>query len=381
MAARRLRIMQLEHFAREIQNRFESSHYWEYEKFLGNGSYGVTVLLRETNRLVVRQKRIALKLAQRRSQGVPQLRNELKWLKRLRGARHIVRMLASCDNLIDYVDDEAKKNQNSGLFTSVVQLFGKLVRLPPREAFGPLAGLMDGPAVALEYLDQGDLLSLKRHVDDDGVTIPNKILWSLFLCLTRACIGMAYPLARQETQGSILETIPNGVLPSGIIHNDVATRNIMIASADDNLDEHNIGHMFKLIDFGSTREYEFPRGAPENLYDIAFAVASMMDPNTITQLPMVWKSEITRLGSIIPSELDPNDDPYPHVDLALRDLIARCSYIEPSKRPSLYDALNAAEKALERAPDTFPDPPEETDDSIREFFQEYIFNRSLNSFR
>lgn len=84
MATKEERRRRLEIFSNEVKNAFTArSKYWEYEKFLGNGAFGVTVLLREKAYLVARQKRIALKLA--RKGGVPwaadQLRREIGRLK------------------------------------------------------------------------------------------------------------------------------------------------------------------------------------------------------------------------------------------------------------------------------------------------------------
>ncbi|TRX95458.1 hypothetical protein FHL15_003789 [Xylaria flabelliformis] len=337
MATRQERLQQVTNFSDEIKARFESSGRWEYERFLGNGSYGITVLLRERDQLAVHPKRIALKLARKGSlSGIAQLRNELKFLKILRGAMHIVRMAASCDNLHS-VNREADS----------------------RSAFGPLQGLMKGPAVALEYLDQGDLVTLKIDIDGDRTLI-------------RACIGMAYPLERPEDTQSVQETVPtDGTRPRGIIHQDLATRNIVLGSGD-GLDEHHVGYLFKLIDFGSTREYDLPRGPRDNLYDCARLMLQMLDFEPIFSFPTVWRDELTRVGNILPPEDNPNDDPFPHVDFDLRDLIARCLYVDAQKRPTLQEALEEAQRAVARDPDTFPDPEEETDERIRDFFQKFI---------
>ncbi len=66
-------------FARSMENNFETSKYWEFERILGLGSFGVTILLKEREHAVEHRKRIALKLAQ--VGGVKQLENEIKWLR------------------------------------------------------------------------------------------------------------------------------------------------------------------------------------------------------------------------------------------------------------------------------------------------------------
>jgi hypothetical protein len=68
-----------------VKNNFETSRYWEYEKTLGNGSYGVAVLLRERESVGANsgmpnhRRRMAVKLAL--PLGVRELAAELKWLK------------------------------------------------------------------------------------------------------------------------------------------------------------------------------------------------------------------------------------------------------------------------------------------------------------
>ncbi|KAI0459941.1 kinase-like protein [Xylaria acuta] len=374
MPSKAVKMMQLASLAQDIKERFQSSKYWEYEKFLGNGAYGLTLLLREMDRFVVRQKRIAIKLARSGAAERAQLKNELKILKRLRGAKHIVKMVASCDDLRSVSTYASRIKEQTNPLGSIVGVFGKLTRLPPSAAFVPLEGIMEGPAVALEYLDKGDLVSVKIRTDYDGEVMPNKVLWSLFLCLIRACIGMAYPLERPEGSRSILETIPaDGPRASGVIHNDVAPRNIMIASGD-GLEEHHIEHMFKLIDFGSARVYDPPRGPRENIYDCAKTMFGMLDFIPIGSYPVVWKDGVTRAGNILPPEDEPDNDPYPLIDLDLRDLIARCMYSDAAKRPSLQEALETGQRALAKDLDDFPEPDEETDESIRDFFQRYIFD-------
>ncbi|KAI1746027.1 kinase-like protein [Xylaria scruposa] len=351
-AMREARLRAVRDFSDEVKGRFESASYWEYERFLGNGTYGMTVLLREKDQLAAADpKRIALKLAKRGNRaGTLQLRNELKFLKILRGAMHIVNMVASCDDL---------NSVNGGDVAS-------------RSVFGPLQALMQGPAVALEYLDQGDLVTLKIDIDNFQQRMPNRVLWSLFTCLIRACIGMAYPLEGPEGTPSVLETVrTDGTGLRGIVHQDLAARNIVLGS-EDGIEEHGIGYLFKLIDFGNTREYDLPRGPRDNLYDCAKLIYQLMDYEPIQNYPAVWKDHLTRAGNIVPMEADYSDDPFPRVDFDLRDLVARCLYVDAAQRPTLQEALDAGLAAVVRDPETFPDPDDETDEAIRDFFQRFI---------
>ncbi|KAJ2998655.1 hypothetical protein NUW58_g251 [Xylaria curta] len=248
-------LQQLLAFKQQIEECFESCQYWEYEKLLGNGSFGITVLVREIDRYVTHQNRLAIKL-------------------KLHGAIHIVKILASCESILGLSND-IKSDED--LLEDTFQKFGKLSSIPPHTAFTPLKSIMDGPALALEYLDKGDFITFKMGLDKEGKLMPNRHV--------------------------MLSTI--SVVP------------INLRSA-------------------------------------------------------VWKGELSRAGNILPALDNSKDDPFPQIDMDLRDLIARCMYVNSAKRPSLQEALDMAKTALSRAPDTFPDPDIETDDAIREFWQEHL---------
>ncbi|KAI3321889.1 kinase-like protein [Xylariaceae sp. AK1471] len=362
---------QLEAYAKYIQHHFETARYWEYEKKLGSGSYGMAVLLKQKGTFggLLARQRMAVKFAL--PLGVRELQEELKWLKRLGGARHIVRMLASCDDLAKAVDN--RKQRSSNFARRVLARFQRLGGVPPKTAFDSLAGLQ-GPAVALEYLENGDLYSLTKKLENRKRDVPNRILWSVFLCLVRACIGMAYPIGRPEGTPSILETIPtDGTQPLNIVHRDIAARNIMVGPGEE-LKEHHIGHLFKLIDFGAAREdVEGGRGPPSNLFDIGEAMALLIGRGQITGGARVIDGHRTRAAPLM---LRTNGtDPYPFFDMELRELIARCMRSNVYQRPSLQEALNITQNAvLTKTPSSFPKPSRETDAAISGFLQEFIYD-------
>ncbi|KAI1821835.1 kinase-like protein [Xylaria intraflava] len=345
---------------------FEAAEYWEFEKCLGRGSFGMAVLLREKKRFVQRSRRMAVKVALAR--GREQLENEIKWLKVLRGGKHIVKMLASCRNLATSNEATERMERYMELLEVTIPQHSKLQRLPPSSAFVGLAG-MQGPAMALEYIEGRSLLDFKEKVDRFGMRIPNRVLWSFFLCLIRACIGLAYPLGRPEGAPSILETIPSdGREVRNIAHHDIAPRNIMLGRGD-STEEHATERVLKLIDFGATRELERGDGpAPaKNLFEVADSIAMLIRGLTFDYTIANYKGHDTRAGPILRNS---TSDPFPGVDADLRDLIARCMYVSPSHRPSLQEALEHAQRAvLTRLPDSFPSPALETDGSIREFWQ------------
>lgn len=77
-------------------------------------------------------------------------------------------------------DEVPPMNQSAGP-PSLRRRFTRLLRHhePPRDYF--LQGLT-GPVIALEYLANGDFWALIEKADNLQVQLPNRILWSIFLC-------------------------------------------------------------------------------------------------------------------------------------------------------------------------------------------------------
>ncbi|KAI0532331.1 kinase-like domain-containing protein [Xylaria digitata] len=355
MAQQQARIL-----GQQIQGYFETSSYWEYEKSLGHGGYGLATLLVQKAEVGQDRQRIALKVALPSS--AEELRSEIMWLKKLHGAKHIVKILASCDNAAQPDWDESPLVEGQR-------------PLPPHTPFTSLAQI-EGPVLALEYIENGDMLNLFRRMSVEDVHMPNRMLWSLYLCLIRACIGMAYPISNLVGTPSVLETIPtDGTLPQGIKHNDIAIRNVMIGTGD-GLDEHHIGHIFKLIDFGEAGAVDDPNlGPPENLFTISAYVAFFINMAGINQRqPVMYKGFATRGGQLLPQSWG---EPYPWLDPDLAGLIAECMYDDLTKRPTLQQALDRARHAvLNKTADSFPEPEEETDKAIMDFVQQFVLDCS-----
>ncbi|KAI0205098.1 kinase-like protein [Astrocystis sublimbata] len=376
----------LKKYSDQVKAKFEDSKYWEYEKFLGNGAYGVTLLLKERSQFVKHQKRIALKLARRQStalgtkRGVDSLETERQALEKVRGAKHIVSLIASTQNL-EGGDIAAawKDEQESNTIQHRVNLWGTLRRIPPKTALNPVAGLYRGPALVLEYLDGGDLLSFMDNIEREAgqdIFIPNRVIWPVFLCLIRACIGIAYPLSRPEGAPSVLEQIPAGnVDPYPLLHSDVHPRNVMIDSADD-IEEHKlVGNVFKLIDFGMAHESSRLQGPPQNLFDCARVIARMISgPNAVSRPAEPFKGFATRATTILPPAGEEDDDPFSYYDPDLRDLVARCMYVDSSQRPTLKEALAVAQKGVSKTASDMPFGEDETDVAIRGFFQRNLYD-------
>ncbi|KAI0515060.1 kinase-like domain-containing protein [Xylaria bambusicola] len=346
----------------EIKGYFATSKYWEFEKPLGHGGYGVAILLRQKAEFGPHTQRIALKVALHRE--ADELRNEIKWLKQVHGSKHIVRIVASCE----------KPSQPDWDTEPQIQ---EHQPLPPQTAFNCLAQL-EGPVLALEYIENGSLLDFFWRMQDEDVHMSNRMLWALFLCLIRACIGMAYPIGSPIGTEPILETIPrDGRLAGDITHNDIAIRNVMLGGGDD-LGEHHIGQIFKLIDFGQADDAAGPAlGPTRNLRAVAELVAVMINMAGInTERTKIYKGKATLAGDIIPQRWG---NPYEWLDPDLAGLIAECMYKDSRNRPTLEGALRRASDAvMNKRPGSYPEPREETNDAIQKFVQKYILNAADN---
>ncbi|KAI0805777.1 hypothetical protein GGR55DRAFT_255607 [Xylaria sp. FL0064] len=145
----------------------------------------------------------------------------------------------------------------------------------------------------LEYCRYGDLESLIRRVSDRNMVFPNRVLWSFWLCLVRACLGMQYPPRKfhprrreeaPEDMGGqpgvstdrlgkvvgtdLFEEIPDPRkrwAQKRIVHFDIDPKNIFITGLDalTRDEEHKLVPRLKLADFGLAAEIK-PR--KNNLY-------------------------------------------------------------------------------------------------------------------
>ncbi|KAI0837172.1 kinase-like protein [Hypoxylon sp. FL0890] len=223
--------------------------------------------------------------------------------------------------------------------------------------------------------------------------IPNRVLWRMFLCLTRAIIGLAYPPTEeaQNKPAPYREIInPRGLtppIPSKVIHFDLDPQNILIGDIDhagrDN--EHNRSPKIKIADFGCTRvwndeldeegkikliqrgkwdwsapEQRQPQkwirqyiGHPINVWAIGvtmFNLLTLRHPVDGTWGPLYrqFKQDIrdppvvpvsTWGWQLVEDDSAPLEAFIQSYDYALRQLIARCMCDDPRNRPDLEELL------------------------------------------
>lgn len=81
----------------------------------------------------------------------------------------MVSILASCSDIV-----KAAASRQSG---------DPDMQIPGSEVFEGLAGIV-GPAVALEYLEYGDMMGIISKIRPTDRNVPNRVLWSFFCCCT-----------------------------------------------------------------------------------------------------------------------------------------------------------------------------------------------------
>ncbi|KAI0427339.1 kinase-like domain-containing protein [Xylaria sp. FL1042] len=138
--------------------------------------------------------------------------------------------------------------------------------------------------IMFEYCQCGDLEKLIRRISDRDAVIPNRVLWSFWLCLVRACLGMQYPPRKfhprrredppEDIDGQpsvsvdmlgkvvgadLFEEVPDPRkrwAAKRMVHFDIDPKNILITGVDALArdEEHRLVPRLKLADFGLAAE-------------------------------------------------------------------------------------------------------------------------------
>ncbi|KAH9906295.1 kinase-like domain-containing protein [Xylariomycetidae sp. FL2044] len=345
----------------------------KYERVLGYGGFGVVLLYTVLDAYGGPQKQVAIKFARAATNTNRReaFRLELDWLLKFKGAEHMVQLV----DLPEMVLDPKEYNNNFPSYQILV----------------------------MEFMSRADLYSLVMRLTDardDNETlkeedrkleyIPVRILWRIFLCLVRACVGMAYlppgnvpdrpPVGREE--------IPERGNERAIIHFDLDIYNVFMGSAllDD---EHDVNPIAKLADFGLTKEWDdndtttykeakllsgkrsFRTPEQQDNDDTArepgrvssalniFAVGMVMYCLLTVHLPYDYleKSETWPLETPDGSRYIETCAPaivktpsfWDFIDRRLRHLIARCMAKDPKLRPSLKELVDSIKERIEEA--------------------------------
>ncbi|KAI1810491.1 hypothetical protein GGS20DRAFT_567327 [Poronia punctata] len=357
------------HHKAVLTNVFGRSKTWEFEKLLGNGTYGYTALIRNIDPLRIhRQKRMVLKRSLLMGDVVrdEMLITEASFLERMRGNMHHLQIIASVDEVAWYKKHPDQDNRPPRWWKRIYAAF----KNPPENAIRAISNL-DGPAVLLEYLENGDLLSLWMNMVDEGVEAPNRLLWRIYFCLIRACIGMAYPRNAPKGEPVKIETINENKPPGRFSHNDIAMRNIMIGDRTPKEAEHRVIPIFKLIDYGlATYRNTSYEAVTYNLWCVAKTMVWLICGPEAT--PEMGKQVLYRHYATVAHDLVWEDD-FPNLDPDLRDIVTESMALEREVRPTLKQTFERVRRGVAKPAAAYGHRQlEESNYAIDAFLQQYL---------
>ncbi|OTA55935.1 kinase-like protein [Hypoxylon sp. EC38] len=340
----------------KIRKYFE--YYKDNYKFdvpIAHGKHGVVVAVTQFQRYAPPSSEIsfAIKRAYDGSGNAVQiLENEIEWLRRLRGAPHVVQMLDLDPN--------------------------------------PFDGL-GRPTLAIEYVENGTLTDFIRRCARRGGQIPNRVLWAFFACLTRVCVAMAWPDRGVLGAPVALEQLPpdaNERPKLQLTHGDLRPDNILIGGFEPLEGEHLLVPILKVCDWGLSNEVPDPKnqnlGVARNIFDIARIMRMLISfdttynlPPTVVEIPDI--PPIRKGGQWLtasPNLVRPN---FPDLDPDLRDFVIQCTSVIPQVIPSLEDFITYLELNLGKTEPFYRITPYaalEQDARIRDYLLETIFYAS-----
>ncbi|KAI8948690.1 hypothetical protein F4801DRAFT_591686 [Xylaria longipes] len=336
------------------------------------------------------------------------LRNEYQWLKRLRGAEHIAQLIDMADCSLQL---PGISNGENTYEESVQKQKDEVAAAGDGSQSIPAAPVRRCPTFALEYLTYGTVYNLKRRLFKSGqIYIPSRLLWRIWLCLVRQCVGMAFPPDIPDDQyvGQVIREVIQDRPYAFITQNSAHTNNFMLNAAELPGDEHEPNlPVVKLIDFGrgKTEDGESEpakRRSPDNVDEYAnkknlngAADASPFsliiseklccthgygeEPFRLRKetVPYTWNdaSGTHTIQTRAPQILRENI----FIDPQLRHLLVRVMANPYSLKPSLRDVLNETEMAITRGPLdaeflALPLGDVETDNVLEEFMQHWLYN-------
>ncbi|KAI8961280.1 hypothetical protein F5Y11DRAFT_366836 [Daldinia sp. FL1419] len=259
----------------------------------------------------------------------------------------------------------------------------------------------------LEYLPNGTLERFSRRASRymQGRKLPNRMLWSFFLCFARMCVSMAYPPPPGPGE-QLDETVPPNTRPRKIVHGDMHHGNVMLGDVFDPSDlEHALTPMLKMIDFGCAREYEdeeprdYRNEERQNIFDIGLLMVELMSLDTAIQDLADLEEEDTaflrvgpkldRVIAVAPAFMCPGADATNEADLGLLDrdlirIVLLCTAMDARFRPTseqLFRVVSA--KVAERTYEWYAAKDhrhtfEENDEHIRNIIQVVVLDADVD---
>ncbi|KAI1186513.1 hypothetical protein F5B17DRAFT_403636 [Nemania serpens] len=266
---------------------------------------------------------------------------------------------------------------------------------------------LKGPTLLMEWIENGLLWDFYERRAESDEPLPNRLLWSMFLCLCRMVAGMAWPprdFGRKAGGKPILEVIPprnqRGERPpkSRLLHGDFHGRNVMI----DKLEpvEHESIPSLKLIDFGMSRDLPLRENEPKdivvktNIRAVGEVMLGLLRGNvkggpgmmnvTYNGQPKTIDSYATDLDRLSGKYRAPADviakhqDRIDNLDPDLRSLVALCLAIKVEDRPEIEHLLRTVEiNTRDKKPSDYRNykyANNETDAAIDKILADCMFN-------
>ncbi|KAI1658740.1 hypothetical protein F4813DRAFT_388507 [Daldinia decipiens] len=265
------------------------------------------------------------------------------------------------------------------------------------------------PLFVSEYLEHGTLSRFQERLRRADQVLPNRILWSIFLCrktelellstwanwyiVIRACIGMAWPPPGPNVEPE--QTRPDD--PTTLAHNDMHNENLVfgdldVVSIEPNSSDHSLMPILKLINFGES--VELPEGTDEyrlnethvNQHDRALNLAAhrrnrSTDKNVL-DVGVNMSQIISQRRSVFPNEaraLIRDPDIHPSLDPDLRLLVQRCIAVDPLNRPTLDELMELFNNSYFNRPASYYGAAGEgdgleSDETIRKIVSTYILS-------
>ncbi|KAJ3575256.1 hypothetical protein NPX13_g4095 [Xylaria arbuscula] len=364
---------------RRLKEAFADSPGWEYEKSLGNGSYGITVLLKDRDPLRIRRRRRDRRLVLKRQlvpeRGAQDFLAEMSALQNLRGHAHIGQMIDSTYETHNFL---SRGGQTARFLRRILRVFSNY----PENIFKSLAHHR-GPAILLEYLEGGSMYDFERRKIALNTNLPNRLLWSFYYCMVRACAAMTYAKNAPYGERLELEELHPNEPHYMLRHGDIAFRNLMFDDYEPHVPEHRAAPKMVLIDFGLSATVAEP-GMPGaatlaetlNLHECAKHMVFLINP-FLNELPNnaylydVRAGLATLAWSIIPDR--DGHDPFPWLDNELRYLLCD-ALTDPLKRPSLEQMLRRTRRGAEKPASAYgARAPDESDQACHRVMQQLMY--------
>ncbi|TGJ87151.1 hypothetical protein E0Z10_g1636 [Xylaria hypoxylon] len=360
----------------ETRNAITTSKTWTFEKTLGYGAYGLTMLLSDRDPLNLRPvRKVVLKRPLMPETGVDDFVREAEALRNLRGHAHIIQLINYTANVGDF---RSRGGRLARAFRRVKAAFNN----PPVNLFRALSYNHGGPAILSEYLENGSLVRVMERLFDRRDQLPNRILWSWYHCMVSACVALTYkkegpeggPLEREKPQA-------NGE-HYRLIHNDIAHRNMMVDQCEPMVRQHRLVPKLVMIDFGLARQAipgDEIRSEQMNLTDINIMMLGLIIPRSAVvhaeDLRLArWNGMITQAACIL------NDDRLPYLDPDLQMLLAesfKCNdELEPYGRPSLEETFQRTRRGMRKPATSYSEALRilELDETVWMIMQNLIFD-------